>query len=81
MPATSRASNESLMYESAAEAASPASFHPLNAHTRTGARSSGRSRQITSVIGFTVLGQAPGGARCAATLFIDASDPAIRIYA
>src|SRR3954463_1969836 len=42
------------MYESAAVAASPASFHPLNAHTMTGARSSGRSRQITSVIHLTV---------------------------
>ena len=42
------------MYESAAEAASPASFQPLNAHTITGARSSGRSRQITSVINLTV---------------------------
>src|SRR3954463_14850507 len=42
------------MYESAAVAASPASFHPLNAHTSTGARSSGRSRQITSVIHPTV---------------------------
>src|SRR3954469_15435116 len=42
------------MYESAAVAASPASFHPLNAHTITGARSSGRSRQITSVIHLTV---------------------------
>ena len=36
------------MYESAAVAASPASFQPLKAHTITGARSSGRSRQITS---------------------------------
>ena len=35
-------------------AASPASFHPLNAHTITGERSSGRSRQITSVIHLTV---------------------------
>src|SRR4051812_48191237 len=42
------------MYESAAVAASPASFHPLNAQTITGARSSGRSRQITSVIHLTV---------------------------
>src|SRR5829696_375945 len=42
------------MYESAAVAASPASFQPLNAHTITGARSSGRSRQITSVINLTV---------------------------
>src|SRR5215213_8727304 len=42
------------MYESAADAASPASFHPLNAHTITGARSSGCSRQIKSVINFTV---------------------------
>src|SRR3954454_10412726 len=42
------------MYDSAAVAASPASFHPLNAHTMTGARSSGCSRQITSVIHLTV---------------------------
>src|SRR5215217_2569698 len=42
------------MYESAAVAASPASFHPLNAHTMTGARSSGRSRQMTSVIHLSV---------------------------
>ena len=42
------------MYETAAEAASPASFQPLKAHTITGARSSGRSRQITSVINLTV---------------------------
>ena len=42
------------MYESAADAASPASFQPLKAHTITGARSSGRSRQITSVINLTV---------------------------
>src|SRR3954454_14266409 len=54
MSATSRASNEPLMYESAAVAASPASFHPFNAHTITRARSSGRSRQITSVIHLTV---------------------------
>src|ERR671924_1706115 len=42
------------MYESAAVAASPASFQPLNAHTITGARRPGRSRQITSVINLTV---------------------------
>src|SRR5829696_6359415 len=42
------------MYESAADAASPASFHPLKAHTMTGARRPGRSRQITSVINLTV---------------------------
>src|SRR5215213_1558228 len=54
MSATSRASNEPLMYESAAVAASPASFHPLKAQTITGARSAGRSRQINSVIHLTV---------------------------
>src|ERR671929_283101 len=54
MRATSRASNEPLMYDSAAVAASPASFQPLNAHTITGLRSSGRSCQITSVIHPTV---------------------------
>src|SRR5688572_32105464 len=54
MPPTSCASKEPLMYESAADAASPASFQPLNAHTITGARSSGRSRQIKSVINLTV---------------------------
>ena len=66
------------MYESAADAASPASFQPLNAHTITGARSSGRSRQIRSVINLTVLGQAPGDAGCAARRS-PTSDPAITI--
>ena len=42
------------MNESAAEAASPASFQPLNAHTSTGLRSSGRRSQITSLISLTV---------------------------
>src|SRR4051812_40494647 len=54
MPPTSRESNEPRMYASAADAASPASFQPLNAHTITGARSSGRSRQIRSVTHLTV---------------------------
>src|SRR3954452_16031475 len=38
------------MKPTAAEAASPASFQPLKAQTRTGALSSGRSLQTTSVI-------------------------------
>ena len=42
------------MNESAADAASPASFQPLKAQTSTGLRSLGRSCQITSLIAFTV---------------------------
>src|SRR5918999_1003504 len=40
------------MKEMAAEAASPASFQPLKAHTITGVRSAGRLLQITSDISF-----------------------------
>jgi 3'-5' exoribonuclease len=47
------------MKETAAEAASPASFQPLKAHTITGLRRDGRPLQITSCIGFTV----PDGVR------------------
>ena len=54
MLATSVASNELRMYDTAAVAASPASFQPLNAQTITGLRSLGRSDQITSLIIFTV---------------------------
>src|SRR2546423_2853574 len=42
------------MNETAADAASPASFQPLKAQTITGRRSGGRSFQITSCIWFTV---------------------------
>ena len=42
------------MNETAAEAASPASFQPRKAHTITGLRSSGRPLQITSFISLTV---------------------------
>src|SRR3954453_20460920 len=47
MRATSRASKLSIRKPSAAEAASPASFHPLKAQMRAGLRSSGRSRHST----------------------------------
>ncbi|MBD0281563.1 MAG: HD domain-containing protein [Thermoleophilaceae bacterium] len=42
------------MNETAALAASPASFQPLNAQTITGSRNFGRSDQITSLIALTV---------------------------
>jgi 3'-5' exoribonuclease len=42
------------MNDTAADAASPASFQPLKAQTITGRRSFGRSDQITSLIAFTV---------------------------
>ena len=48
--ATSSASKLPRMNATAAEAASPASFQPLNAHTITGLRSVGRPFQITSCI-------------------------------
>src|SRR5215210_3142134 len=47
MRATSTASKLSARKPSAAVAASPASFQPLNAHTSAGLRSSGRSRHWT----------------------------------
>src|SRR3954466_11187279 len=47
MSAISRASKLSTRNPRAAVAASPASFQPLKAHTSTGLRSSGRSRQRT----------------------------------
>src|SRR3954447_8565554 len=47
MRATSVASKLSARKPSAALAASPASFQPLNAHTSAGLRSSGRSRHST----------------------------------
>src|SRR5918999_1872298 len=52
--ATSSASKLSRMKATAADAASPASFHPLNAHTITGLRSLGRPLQMTSCIASTV---------------------------
>src|ERR687895_258254 len=52
MVATSPASKWPRMNEMAADAASPASFHPLNAHTITGLRRTGRLLQITSDISF-----------------------------
>src|ERR671924_908986 len=54
MLATSEASKEPRMNDTAADAASPASFQPLKAQTITGRRSFGRSDQITSLIAFTV---------------------------
>ena len=58
------------MKPTAAEAASPASFQPLNAQTITGARSSGRSRQITSCIESTVLDAGRGVRRSTVTMEI-----------
>ena len=52
--ATSSDSTLSRMKETAAEAASPASFQPLKAHTITGLRSFGRPFQMTSCIDVTV---------------------------
>src|ERR687891_2250447 len=54
MLATSADSNEPRIKDTAADAASPASFQPLKAQTSTGCRSFGRSDQITSLIAFTV---------------------------
>src|SRR5918999_128757 len=52
MVATSPASKWPRMNEMAADAASPASFQPLNAHTITGLRRTGRLLQMTSDISF-----------------------------
>src|SRR3954454_8433575 len=54
MPATGALSKWSWMNETAADAASPASFQPLKAQTMIGLRSSGRSLQTTSLMAVTV---------------------------
>jgi hypothetical protein len=54
MRATGLGSKRPRMNSTAADAASPASFQPLNAATRTGRRRDGRSLQITSDTPLTV---------------------------
>ena len=55
MQATSTWSNRASMNSAAAVAASPASFHPWKAATRTGLRSWGRAVHLRSDITFTVV--------------------------